>query len=124
MIHSLLPLLTVALQEGAAPASEASPGSDLSDLLVPMLVIIGIFYVVLILPERKKQKQRTEMLDAMKKGDKVMTSAGIYGTVAQAQDDVVTLQVADGVRIRFNRAAIQSVLDADGKEKTADSKED
>ena len=82
------------------------PGS----FLVPMVLIIGIFYVVLFLPERKKQKKRKEMLEAMKKGDRVMTSSGLYGSVTQIQDDVVVLQVADGVRLRFNRVAIQQVL--------------
>jgi preprotein translocase subunit YajC len=95
------------------PAEEA--GGGLGSFLVPMLLIIGIFYVVLILPERKKQKARDAMLKEMQKGDRVMTSSGIYGSVAQVQDDVVTLQVADGVRMRFNRAAIQTVLTEDGE---------
>ena len=54
------------------------------------------------------------MLGAMKKGDKVMTSSGMYGQVVAMADDVITLQVADGVRLKFNRAAIQQVLEAQG----------
>ena len=59
---------------------------------------------------RKKQKARKEMLGAMKKGDKVMTSSGLFGSVAQIQEDLVVLQVADGVRLKFSRSAIQSVI--------------
>jgi preprotein translocase subunit YajC len=81
-----------------------------------MVVIVGIFYFIVILPERKKQKQRNAMLSAMKKGDRVMTSGGIYGQVAIIQDDVVTLQVDEGVRMRFARAAIQNVLAPEEKD--------
>jgi preprotein translocase subunit YajC len=111
-----LTLLTTLLQEGAGDSAEKAGGGGLN-FLFPTLLIIGIFYVVLIMPERKKQKQRKSMIDAMKKGDKVMTSSGIYGSVAQIQEEVIVLQVSDGVRMRFNRAAIQTILSDDKSEK-------
>ena len=101
------------------PLAEGEPaprGGGLDTFLVPMLLIFAIFYFVLILPERKKQKARQGLLSALKKGDRVMTTSGMYGTVAQIQDDVVTLQVAEGVRLRFSRQAIQTVLADDAKE--------
>ena len=107
------PVLFGLLQE---PETQSPGGAG--SFLIPMILIIGIFYVVLFLPERKKQKKRKEMLDAMKKGDRVMTSSGLYGNVAQIQDDVVVLQVADGVRLRFNRVAIQQVLTEDEPQKS------
>ncbi|HED64101.1 MAG TPA: preprotein translocase subunit YajC [Planctomycetes bacterium] len=88
-----------------------------------MLLVLGIFYFVMILPQNKQRKKREAMLDAMKKGDEVMTSSGIYGKIAMIQDDVITLQVADGVRLRFNRAAIQDVLTGDKGEGKAEKKE-
>ncbi|MEW6072223.1 MAG: preprotein translocase subunit YajC [Planctomycetota bacterium] len=97
-----------------------SSGGGWGSLLIPAVLVIGIFYFVLILPERKKQKARTAMLAGMKKGDRVMTTSGLYGTVALIQDDVVTLQVADGVRLRFSRAAVQTLLEEEGKAKTAE----
>ena len=109
-------LLTTLLQEGADQPAEDAGGGGLS-FLFPTLLIIGIFYVVLIMPERKKQKAKQTMIDAMKKGDKVMTSSGIYGSVAQIQEEVVVLQVSDGVRMRFNRAAIQTILSDEKSEK-------
>jgi len=107
----LMPLL----QEGAGqPASEKGGGLS---FFLPIVLIIGIFYVVLIMPERKKQKKKQAMIDGMKKGDKVMTSSGIYGSVAQIQEEVVVLQVSDGVRMRFNRAAIQTIITDEKSEK-------
>lgn len=114
MTHLLLSMLPLLQDEAAPPAGKSGGGIN---FLIPTLLIVGIFYFVLILPERRKQKQRQTMIDAMKKGDKVMTSSGIYGSVAQIQEEVVVLQVADGVRMRFNRAAIQNVLTDDKSEK-------
>jgi len=99
------------LQESPqAPAEAPAAPGFLAGPWVPILLVLVIFYFVLILPERKKQKQRQQMLSALKKGDRVMTSSGIYGTVVQASNEVVVLQVADGVRMRFARAAIQAVI--------------
>jgi len=107
-------LLVGLLQEEGAP--KASP---FSGILPPMLLVVAIFYFVLIRPERKKQKARDAMLKEMKKGDEVMTSSGLYGRIAQIQDDVVTLLVADGIRLRFSRAAVQTVLGKEPAEKPA-----
>ncbi|MAB78220.1 MAG: preprotein translocase subunit YajC [Planctomycetes bacterium] len=94
-------------------------GGGGASFFIPMILILGIFYVVLILPERKKQKKRQAMLDQLQKGDKVMTSSGIYGNVAAINEDIVTLQVADGVRIRFSRAAVQDIINKDTDEASA-----
>jgi preprotein translocase subunit YajC len=105
----LLNLLLI-LQDGAAPA-EPTPGSFLSNPLLPLLVVGVLFFFLMILPERKKQKQRQSMLDALQKGDRVMTTSGMYGTVVSTSSEVVVLQVADNVRLRFSRAAVQSVIE-------------
>ncbi len=111
---------------GADPAANGAEGAtgdsggmfgSFQDCLIPGLAVMAIFYFILIRPERKKAKAREMMLGAMKKGDKVMTSSGIFGTVAQVQDDVVTVQVADGVRMRFSRAAVQQILESEKPEK-------
>lgn len=103
------PLHLLLLVQDSAPAdSSPAPGGGLMGF-APILLILAIFYVVLILPERKKQKQRQAMLSALAKGDRVMTSSGLYGTVVQLTDEVVTLQVADNVRLKFARQAIQTI---------------
>lgn len=109
------------------PTTPQSSGSFLSGPLMPLLLVGVLFFFLLILPERKKQKQRQAMLDAVKKGDRVMTTSGIYGTVVTTTSEIAVLQVADNVRMRFSRAAIQSVIEPDkdpAAEKGADKHED
>jgi len=92
-------------------------------MMLPMLAILAIFWIVMIGPERKKRKAREAMLGALQKGDKVMTNGGMFGSVASVQDDVVTVQVADNVRIKFTRGAIQAVVEQkDGAQPAGDSK--
>lgn len=95
--------------EGAPPQGQ-SPGL-FGGMWVPMILIFAVFYFVMIGPERKARKKREAMLAAMKKGDAVVTSSGMHGTIAALADDVVTLQVDEGVRLRFSRAAIQTVVE-------------
>jgi len=90
---------------------QSSPGLFGGMGMLPLVVIFAIFWFVMIAPERKNRKKREEMLAALKKGDKVMTTGGMFATVANIQEDVVTLLIADGVRARFNRSAVQTVVD-------------
>jgi preprotein translocase subunit YajC len=97
----------------ARRAGHRAAPSLLQTPLFPLVIVGALFFFLLILPERKKQKQRQKMLDALKKGDRVMTTSGIYGTVVTTTPEVAVLQVADNVRLRFSRAAIQSVVEAE-----------
>ena len=76
---------------------------------LPLLVIMVIFYVLMILPAQRRQKKTAEMLSALKTGDKVITSGGIYGTIVGLEGDAVQLRVADQVKIKVARAAIASL---------------
>ena len=100
-----------ASQTPAPPTGDDSPGLFGGMGMLPLVVIFAIFWFVMIAPERKNRKKREKMLAAMKKGDKVMTSSGMYATVANIQEDVVTLQIADGVRARFSRSSVQTVVE-------------
>lgn len=111
---------TLALLQGEDGAPPAPPPSGGGFPLLPLLLVFAIFWFVLIVPERKQRKRRQQMIDALKKGDRVLTSGGIYGTVVQVQEDVITVQVADSVRMRFAKAAITTVL---GEEKEGEAKE-
>ena len=74
--------------------------------LVPFLLIFVIFYFMLILPQQKKQKQQKAMMEGLKKGDKVITASGIWGTVTNLGKDTVTLQIADNTKIKMHREYI------------------
>ena len=93
----------------AGGASSASASSSLIGSLLPFLLIIVIFYFFLIRPQNKKQKETQKMLDALKKGDKVITIGGIHGTVSSVKENTVIVKVDDDCKLEFNRTAISSV---------------
>ena len=81
----------------------------LGNPLVMMVVVMGIFYVMLILPQQRQRKKVQGMLAALKSGDKVVTNGGIYGTINGIDGDTVILKIADQVKIRIARSAITQV---------------
>jgi preprotein translocase subunit YajC len=81
--------------------------------LVPFVLIFVIFYFMLIQPQQKKQKQQRAMLEALKKGDKIVTASGIWGTITNMGKDTVTLQIADNTKIRIQRDYIARVRGED-----------
>jgi preprotein translocase subunit YajC len=84
-------------------------GPSLLLSLVPFLLIFAVFYFLLILPQQKRQKQLKEMLDQLKKGDKVVTASGIWGTITNIGKHTVTLQIADNTKIKMQREQIARV---------------
>jgi preprotein translocase subunit YajC len=84
-------------------------GSMLGSPLLMMVIVMGIFYVMLILPQQRQRKKVQEMLGALKTGDKVITNGGIYGTINGLDGDTVILKIAEQVKIRVARSAITQV---------------
>jgi preprotein translocase subunit YajC len=72
----------------------------------PMFLIFALFYVLMIVPSRKRQKALQQLLENLKKGDRVVTSGGLYGEVAAVTDAMVVLKVADNVKVRVAKSAI------------------
>jgi preprotein translocase subunit YajC len=72
----------------------------------PMFLIFALFYVLMIVPSRKRQKALQQLLQNLKKGDRVVTSGGLYGEVAAVTDAMVVLKVADNVKVRVAKSAI------------------
>lgn len=78
---------------------------------LPLIAIFAIFYVMLILPQQKRQKKWQQMLSALKNGDKVVTSGGIRGTIISVKDDAVQLRVPpDNLRIEVARSAVTALV--------------
>lgn len=94
--------LTLLLE--AAPAS-----SPFGSGIIPIVVFVAIFYFILIRPQQKQRKQKEAMITALKSGDKVITTGGIYGLVQHVSEKIVKIKVAEGTVLEFDKAAIQSV---------------
>ena len=104
--------LILALGTSAATSDTAAAGAGGSmwTTFITFGVIILIFYFLIIRPQRKRDKEAKAMLEAIKKGDKVVTIGGIRGTVAVVKDSTVVLKVDDNTRIEFSKSAISQVL--------------
>jgi preprotein translocase subunit YajC len=74
--------------------------------LLPFVLVLGIFYFVILLPMKKRQQKVQAFLAALKVGDRVVTSGGIYGTITRVSDQSVQVQVADKVRVEISRSAV------------------
>lgn len=96
---------------GGGAAGAGGAGGILS--LVPFLLIFIIFYFLLIRPQQQKQKQQRALLDALKKGDKVVTTSGIWGTITNLGKETVTLQIADNTKIKMQRDNISRLRGED-----------
>jgi preprotein translocase subunit YajC len=96
-------------QAGNAPAAQP-PGGGLTGMLVPMLLIFGVMYLLVIRPQSKRAKETQRMLSELKKGDEVVTTGGMIGRISGIKDNEIVLQVQEGVRIRIQRSAVTGRL--------------
>ncbi|MBF0247569.1 MAG: preprotein translocase subunit YajC [Alphaproteobacteria bacterium] len=95
----------------AQAAGAAPSGGDLFAQMMPLLLIFAVFYFLLIRPQQKKVKEHKLMLDALRRGDKVVTGGGIIGTVTKvAENNEVTVEIADGIKVKVVRDTITTVF--------------
>jgi len=93
-----------------APTPEGQGGGGMISTLIMFGAIFAIFYFMIIRPQQKRAKEQKKMLEAIQKGDKVVLSGGMHGTVAGLEDKTVLVEVAKDVKIKFERASIATVL--------------
>jgi preprotein translocase subunit YajC len=86
---------------GAAPE-----GSSVLLQFVPLVLVVGIFYFIILLPMKRKQQKVQEFLDNLKVGDRIVTTGGMYGQVTRLGEQSVQLQIADKIRIEVAKASI------------------
>jgi preprotein translocase subunit YajC len=100
-----------------APASAAAPG--MGSMLLPFAAMFAVVYFLMIRPQQKKMKEQQSMLGQLKHGDEVITTSGILGTIRGITDKVVTLEIADGVKIKLLKSQISQVVKGQVKDLTA-----
>ena len=97
----------------------ASPPGGGSQSMLPTIVMVAsmlaIFYFLLLRPQQKQKQERERMLSAMKRGDRVVTTSGMHGTVTALNEHTVVLRVADQVKLEFDRSAIGRVVAGQGE---------
>jgi len=102
-------MIDVAYAQSPAGASPMSGPEQFLFSFAPIIAIVLIFYFMIIRPQQKKQKEMQAMLASIKKGDRVLTSGGIYGVVVGTKDDLIVLKVSDEVKLEFSRQSIVQV---------------
>ena len=110
--------MDVAWAADLAYAASSPPGGGSGAMVTQLLffaAIFAVFYFLLIRPQQKQKRERERMLTALKKGDRVVTSSGLHGTVTGLDEHKVVLRVADQVRLEFDRGAIGRVVEAQGE---------
>jgi len=98
-------LLFAAGCSSAAPAEGQTGGFDWT-LIAMMAVLFGVFYFLMIRPQRKRQKEQQKMLESIKKGDKVITAGGIFGTIESVDEDSMVVRVESGATIRMLKNSV------------------
>ena len=104
----------VAWAMAPTPAGGGGGVSQLMPTAIMFGMMFAIFYFLMIRPQQKQRQERDRMLAAIKRGDKVVTTSGMFGTVTNVTDKTVTLRVADQVKLEFERAAIGRVVEVQG----------
>ena len=100
------------INEAYAQAAGGAGGGDMLFSMLPLVLIFVVFYFLLIRPQQQKMKAHRAMVSAVKRGDKVLTAGGIYGSVVKVEDtdDVAVVEIAKDVRVRVARSTISDVM--------------
>jgi preprotein translocase subunit YajC len=106
-------MLGLAFAMSGAPgggAAGATGGMAMVNQILPLVLMFAIFYFLLIRPQQKKAKEHKALLEAIKKGDNVVTASGIYGKIMAVEDGVVSLEVSTGVVIKIGKEHIAGLV--------------
>ena len=99
----------VPVAQAAAPAG--APSGGLGGMMIPMVLIFGIFYFMLIRPQQRKEKERKKMISELKSGARVMFGGGIIGVISNVKETTFIIKIADGVKVEVARGAVSRVLE-------------
>ena len=90
--------------------SGAAQAPSLIGSLLPLILIFAVFWFLLIRPQQKRQKEHKQMVEALAKGNEVITNGGLLGRITKVSDHFVTLEIADGIEVRVQRVSIASLM--------------
>ena len=98
-----------------APAGQAGGVAGIALGILPWLLIFGIFYILMIRPQQRRVKEHQAAINAVKKGDDVITGGGIRGRVTKVSDDEAEVEIAQGVKVRVIKSTISTILSPTGQ---------
>ncbi len=93
---------------GSAEAGAAAQQGGIMGMLFPLAIFVLIFYFFIIRPQRKRDKQQKNMIDSITRGDQIITVGGFFGTVREVREDSFQIELAEGVRVRILKSAVQT----------------
>lgn len=102
--------IAYAMGQGGAAAGQGAQGGF--GAFVPLILMFVIFYFLLIRPQQKRNKEHREMVSSLKKGDRIITSGGLHGRITGVADGVLTVEIADKVRVKVNRGNVSALVGA------------
>jgi preprotein translocase subunit YajC len=99
--------IAYAMGQGGGAAGQGAGGFS---SLIPIILMFVIFYFLLIRPQQKKSKEHREMINRLKKGDRIITSGGLHGLVTAVSETTMTVEIADKVRVKIARGNVSQVI--------------
>ena len=109
MMHEIIIDWVITMSPPASQGGDQQGPGMLLSFVIPMVFVGLIFYFVLIKPQKKQHQEVQKMRDSLEEGASIITTGGIHGVVKKVKEDVVTLQIADNVRIKINRGSIGTI---------------
>lgn len=109
-------MLPVTVTASATPLAQAAApaGPSMIMQLLPIVLIFVVFWFLILRPQKKQQDQRKKMLEAIQRGDRVLTNGGLYGTVRDVKGDVLIVQIAENVKVEIAKGAVSGVTTGEG----------
>lgn len=104
---------SLAVAQEAAPVQTKAPG--MGDMFFPIALSMGIVYLLIIRPQQKRDKEMRKKIEAIEKGDEVLTKGGLIGKVTNVAEKILTVEIADKIRVRIDREFVQSITKAEVK---------
>lgn len=104
-------MIGLAFAMGTPPGGAGGGSTQAFTSMIPLVIMFAIFYFLLIRPQQKKAKEHKALLEALKKGDQVVTAGGMHGKIVAVEEGVVTIEIANNVNVKFNKGHVAAVVE-------------